>query len=193
MLVRTLKVMAADRPGGVSFMEDYTYHFGPGEPKILGAHMLEVCPSIAAGRPTLRDPPLGHRRPGGPRQARFRRPPGPGFVVGLLDLGRPAAAGRQRHRDRPPRRAPAQAPGGARRVEAGARAWPPRPNPGSRPAGPITRPSAPPSTSRPSRTWPWSPASNWSVSMRRRPPQSFRRELAWSQAYYRLAHGLARG
>ena len=46
-LVCTLKAMGGGLPGGTSFMEDYTYHFGPGRPKILGAHMLEVCPSIA--------------------------------------------------------------------------------------------------------------------------------------------------
>src|SRR5690606_26781190 len=49
VLVRTLKSMA---PGGTSFMEDYTYHLTPGEELILGAHMLEVCPSIAAGTPS---------------------------------------------------------------------------------------------------------------------------------------------
>ena len=38
-------------------MEDYTYHLGPGEPKVLGAHMLEVCPSIATSVPRVRDPP----------------------------------------------------------------------------------------------------------------------------------------
>ncbi|MCU1390481.1 MAG: L-arabinose isomerase, partial [Ilumatobacteraceae bacterium] len=47
-LVRTLKVIGAGLPGGTSFMEDYTYHLGPGVQKTLGAHMLEVCPSIAA-------------------------------------------------------------------------------------------------------------------------------------------------
>ena len=46
--------MATGLPGGTSFMEDYTYHLGPGEPKILGAHMLEVCPSIADGRRAAR-------------------------------------------------------------------------------------------------------------------------------------------
>src|SRR5213080_4458856 len=51
-LVRAMKVMAADLPGGTSFMEDYTYHFGP-DPKVLGAHMLEVCPTIARDQPSL--------------------------------------------------------------------------------------------------------------------------------------------
>jgi hypothetical protein len=52
-LVRALKVMASGRPGGVSFMEDYTYHLVKGKERVLGAHMLEVCPSIAASRPSL--------------------------------------------------------------------------------------------------------------------------------------------
>src|SRR5208282_2224670 len=58
VLVRILKVMAAGSAAGVSFMEDYTYHFGPGEPKILGAHMLEICPSISAGMPSCEIHPL---------------------------------------------------------------------------------------------------------------------------------------
>src|SRR6185295_1035179 len=58
-MVRILKVMSAGRRGGTSFMEDYTYHWGPGEPKVLGAHMLEVCPSIAADRPSAQIHPLG--------------------------------------------------------------------------------------------------------------------------------------
>ena len=57
-LVRAMKVMASGLPGGASFMEDYTYHLTPGEELVLGAHMLEVCPSIAAGRPSLEIHPL---------------------------------------------------------------------------------------------------------------------------------------
>ena len=52
-LVHAMKVMAAGLKGGVSFMEDYTYHFSPSGDKVLGAHMLEVCPSIASGKPRL--------------------------------------------------------------------------------------------------------------------------------------------
>jgi L-arabinose isomerase len=44
-LVRAMKVMAAGLPGGTSFMEDYTYHLDPRGKKVLGAHMLEICPS----------------------------------------------------------------------------------------------------------------------------------------------------
>jgi L-arabinose isomerase len=86
-LVRLMKVMAGDRPGGTSFMEDYTYHFGPGEPKILGAHMLEVCPSIAAGRPSCEIHPLGIGGREDPVRLVFDAATGPGFVVGLIDLG----------------------------------------------------------------------------------------------------------
>jgi L-arabinose isomerase len=86
-LGRILKAMAADAPGGTSFMEDYTYHFGPGEPKVLGAHMLEVCPSIAGTRPTLEIHPLGIGAREDPVRLVFRSAPGPGFVVGLIDLG----------------------------------------------------------------------------------------------------------
>ncbi|MCU1494147.1 MAG: araA [Acidimicrobiaceae bacterium] len=86
-LVRILKVMGANRPGGVSFMEDYTYHLGPGEPKILGAHMLEVCPSIAAGRPSCEIHPLSIGNREDPVRLVFDAQPGKGFVVGLLDLG----------------------------------------------------------------------------------------------------------
>ena len=57
-LVRTMKVMATGLKGGTSFMEDYTYDFS-GTPKILGSHMLEICPSIAAEKPSLEVHPLG--------------------------------------------------------------------------------------------------------------------------------------
>jgi L-arabinose isomerase len=87
VLVRILKVMARGRPGGVSFMEDYTYHLGPGVPKILGAHMLEVCPSIAAGKPSCEIHPLGIGNREDPVRLVFDARPGPGFVVGLIDLG----------------------------------------------------------------------------------------------------------
>ena len=63
-LVRILKVMGEGLPGGTSFMEDYTYHLGDPVPEVLGAHMLEVCPSIAGGHADVRDPPAVHRRQG---------------------------------------------------------------------------------------------------------------------------------
>ncbi|RZS91541.1 L-arabinose isomerase [Motilibacter rhizosphaerae] len=86
-LVRILKVMAEGLPGGTSFMEDYTYHFGPGTPKVLGAHMLEVCPSIASEKPKVEIHPLGIGGREDPVRLVFDAAPGSAFVVGLSDLG----------------------------------------------------------------------------------------------------------
>ena len=86
-LLAAVKAMAAGRPGGTSFMEDYTYHFGPGPQRVLGAHMLEVCPSIAAGRPSLEIHPLGIGDREDPVRLKFTAAPGPGVVVGMCDLG----------------------------------------------------------------------------------------------------------
>src|SRR3954468_11889837 len=86
-LLRVLKVMSEGRTGGTSFMEDYTYHLGPGEPKILGAHMLEVCPTIAGGRPSAEIHPLGIGNREDPVRLVFTAAPGRGFVVGISDAG----------------------------------------------------------------------------------------------------------
>ena len=80
VLVRLFKVMATGLPGGTSFMEDYTYHLDPAGPLVLGAHMLEVCPTLAAGRPCCEIHPLsigGTVRPG-PARVRRRARPGAG-------------------------------------------------------------------------------------------------------------------
>ncbi len=87
VLVRTVKTMGAGLAGGTSFMEDYTYHLGPGTPKTLGAHMLEVCPSIAAARPSLEVQPLGIGSREDPARLVFDAAPGPAIVMGLADLG----------------------------------------------------------------------------------------------------------
>jgi L-arabinose isomerase len=86
-LLATVKAMGAGTGRGTSFMEDYTYHFGPGEPKILGAHMLEVCPSIASARPRAEIHPLGIGGREDPVRLVFDAAPGPGVVIGLADLG----------------------------------------------------------------------------------------------------------
>jgi L-arabinose isomerase len=86
-LLRVLKVMAAGLGGGTSFMEDYTYHLGPGEPKVLGAHMLEICPTIAAGRPSCEIHPLAIGGREDPVRLVFTAAAGPGLVVGLSDVG----------------------------------------------------------------------------------------------------------
>ena len=86
-LLRTLKAAADGLPGGTSFMEDYTYHLEPGQELILGAHMLEVCPSIAAGVPSCEIHPLGIGGREDPVRLVFDAAPGPAVVVGLADLG----------------------------------------------------------------------------------------------------------
>jgi L-arabinose isomerase len=85
-LVRTMKVMAYGLPGGTSFMEDYTYDFS-GTPKVLGSHMLEVCPSIATEKPSLEVHPLGIGGKADPVRLVFTAPSGPGLVASLVDLG----------------------------------------------------------------------------------------------------------
>jgi L-arabinose isomerase len=86
-LVRIAKVMSTGLEGGTSFMEDYTYHLAPEEPKVLGAHMLEVCPSIAGRRPSCEIHPLSIGGREDPVRLVFTAAPGPAVVVGLLDLG----------------------------------------------------------------------------------------------------------
>jgi L-arabinose isomerase len=86
-MLAAVKAIGARSDRGTSFMEDYTYHFGPGEPKILGAHMLEVCPSIAVARPSCEIHPLGIGGREDPVRLVFDAAPGPGVVLGLVDLG----------------------------------------------------------------------------------------------------------
>ena len=85
-LVRTMKVMATGLEGGTSFMEDYTYDLS-GTPKILGSHMLEICPSIAAGKPSLEVHPLGIGGKADPVRLVFTAPDGPAIVASLVDMG----------------------------------------------------------------------------------------------------------
>ena len=73
--------------GGTSFMEDYTYHFGPGTPKVLGAHMLEVCPTISGQKPKIEIHPLGIGGKEDPVRMVFTAKPAPGRVVCLADMG----------------------------------------------------------------------------------------------------------
>jgi len=87
MLTRCAKVMASGLPGGVSFMEDYTYHFEPGREAALGAHMLEVCPTIADGKPRIEVHPLGIGGKGDPARMVFDAAPGPAVLATLVDLG----------------------------------------------------------------------------------------------------------
>jgi L-arabinose isomerase len=87
VMLHAVKAMARGRTGGTSFMEDYTYHLGDGGQKILGAHMLEVCPSIAADRPSCEIHPLGIGGREDPVRLVFDAAPGPGAVLGIADMG----------------------------------------------------------------------------------------------------------
>jgi L-arabinose isomerase len=86
-MVRIVKAMSEGLPGGVSFMEDYTYDFGAPSPAILGAHMLEICPTIAAARPSCEIHPLFVGGREDPVRLVFSGAAGPGVVVGLVDMG----------------------------------------------------------------------------------------------------------
>ncbi len=86
-LVRALKVMACGLKGGTSFMEDYTYHLDPKGMKVLGAHMLEICPSIAAGKPALEVHPLGIGGKADPARLVFEAAQGPALNASIINLG----------------------------------------------------------------------------------------------------------
>ena len=86
-LVRAMKVMAGGLTGGTSFMEDYTYHLEPGNEMVLGAHMLEVCASIAANKPSLEIHPLGIGGKADPARLVFQVSAHPAINASMIDLG----------------------------------------------------------------------------------------------------------
>lgn len=86
-LVRSMKVMGAGLAGGNSFMEDYTYHFDPSNPQVLGSHMLEICESIASGKPSCEIHPLGIGGKADPVRLVFNAAPGAAMNVSVIDMG----------------------------------------------------------------------------------------------------------
>jgi L-arabinose isomerase len=86
-LVRAMKVMGSGLPGGNSFMEDYTYHFDPSNPMVLGAHMLEICESIADGQPSCEVHPLGIGGKADPVRLVFNSAAGPAINASIIDMG----------------------------------------------------------------------------------------------------------
>jgi len=86
-LVRAMKVMASGMKGGTSFMEDYTYHLDPKGQKVLGAHMLEVCPSLADGKPSLEMHPLGIGGKDDPARLVFNAAKGAALNAAIIDMG----------------------------------------------------------------------------------------------------------
>lgn len=86
-LVRAMKVMSLGLEGGTSFMEDYTYHLHPDGMKVLGAHMLEICPSIGEGRANLEVHELGIGGKADPARLVFDVASGPGVNASIMDMG----------------------------------------------------------------------------------------------------------
>jgi len=86
-LVRLMKVMSEGMEGGCSFMEDYTYHFTPERSAVLSAHMLEICPSIAAAKPNIEVHPLGIGGKDDPARLVFNVPKGRGINATVVDMG----------------------------------------------------------------------------------------------------------
>lgn len=86
-LVRVMKIMVEGLSKGTSFMEDYTYHFEPGNELVLGAHMLEVCPTIAAARPKIQVKPLSIGGKADPARLTFDGDSGPAVCASLIDMG----------------------------------------------------------------------------------------------------------
>jgi L-arabinose isomerase len=86
-LVRSMKVMAHDLPGGTSFMEDYTYHLDPSGMRVLGSHMLEICPSVAKGKPSLEVHPLSIGGKSDPARLVFKSATGKAVNASVIDMG----------------------------------------------------------------------------------------------------------
>ncbi len=86
-MTRIIKAMCEGMNGGTGFMEDYTYHLGEGMEYTLGAHMLEVCPTLAAGKPRIEVHPLGIGGKSDPARLVFEGKAGKGTVTSLVDMG----------------------------------------------------------------------------------------------------------
>ena len=86
-LLRAMKTMGQGLKGGTSFMEDYTYHMSPRGHQVLGAHMLEICPTIAAAKPAAEIHPLGIGGKSDPVRLVFDAPAGSALNASLIDLG----------------------------------------------------------------------------------------------------------
>lgn len=86
-LLRCMKVMEQGLQQGTSFMEDYTYHLDPARMFVLGAHMLEVCPSIATSTPSLEIHPLSIGGKDDPARLVFNARAGNALNATLIDLG----------------------------------------------------------------------------------------------------------
>jgi L-arabinose isomerase len=189
VIVRLIKVMARGLPGGTSFMEDYTYHLDPDGPKVLGAHMLEVCPTISDGKVSCEIHPLSIGGRSDPVRLVFTAGSGPAVVVALMDMGdRFRLLANEIDLVPPDKPMP--------RLPVGRAVWKPRPN-----------------LATATEAWLTAGGSHHTVLSRAIGPEpladfaemgglefllidaettipGFKKELRWNQAYYHLANGL---
>jgi L-arabinose isomerase len=189
VMVRLIKVMTRGLPGGSSFMEDYTYHLDPDGPKVLGAHMLEVCPTISDGKVSCEIHPLSIGGRSDPVRLVFTAGSGPAVVVALMDMGNRFRLLANEIDVVPPDKP-------MPRLPVGRAVWKPRPN-----------------LATATEAWLMAGGSHHSVLSRAIGPEpladfaemgglefllidaettipGFKKELCWNQAYYHLADGL---
>jgi len=86
-LTYVLKSMGKGLPGGTAFMENYTYHLEKDNESVLGAHMLEICPTLAQGEVKIEVHPLSIGGKADPARFVFNGLTGPGLMVTLVDMG----------------------------------------------------------------------------------------------------------
>ena len=189
-LVRAMKVMASGLKGGTSFMEDYTYHLQPGNKLVLGAHMLEICPSIAAGKPSLAGASAGHRRQGGSGAAGVQHARRHGTECGADGFRQPLPVAHQRSGcASKPEHANAQIAGRPGACGNAVRISRTRVPHGFTPAARITPASARPSPRKCSKTSRPSPELKWSSLTRTPKLRQFKQELVWNDCAYGLKSG----
>jgi len=189
ILVRTVNVMGAGLPGGASLMEDYTYHLEPGNEQILGAHMLEVSPSLTTSTPTLEVHPLGIGGKEDPVRLVFNTDPGTAVVVAMSDM-----------RDRFRLTAnvvdviePAEA---LPKLPVGRAVWKPRPDFATSAAAWLTAGAAHHTVMSTAvgievfRDFAEMAKTELLIIDESTSLPEFQREVRWNQAYYRLAQGL---
>nr|NLD40634.1 L-arabinose isomerase [Actinomycetales bacterium] len=189
ILVRAAKVMGHGLPGGASLMEDYTYELTPGAEKILGAHMLEICPTLTTARPRLEVHPLGIGDREDPVRLVFDADNGPAMVVALSDMrDRFRLVANMVENVGPDAEMP--------NLPVARAVWVPEPDLATSAECWITAGGAHHTVMTTATTRPmWEVfaemiASELVVIDSETRPTSFRRELRWNDAYYRLARGL---
>jgi L-arabinose isomerase len=189
ILVRVANVMGAGLPGGASLMEDYTYHLTPGEEKILGAHMLEVSPSLSSERASLEIHPLGIGGKGDPVRLVFTADSGPAVLVALSDM-------RDRFRlvANVVENVPLDAP--MPNLPVGRAVWRPTPDLATSAAAWLTAGGAHHTVMSTAvgidvfRDWAEMAGTELLVIDEGTTLRDFQREVRWNAAYYRLARGI---